>query len=138
MEIGWIKMVDILRKTVKSSFDKTVELVQNAMQEEGFSVLLTKEIDKVITTKLGLQEYPRYTTILGCGPELAKMALDVSKNVGLLFPCSFAVYEENNEVFVAHVSIMKIASELELAPSDLMAPVIEETGKKVRAVWERI
>ncbi|MFX0170813.1 MAG: DUF302 domain-containing protein [Candidatus Hodarchaeota archaeon] len=131
-------MVDILRKEIEMSFDDGVKLIEKIMIEEGFSVLLTKDIDVVIKTKLGISEYPRYTTILGCGPELAKMALDVSKDVGLLFPCSFVVYEEEGKVIVAHVSIMKIAAEINLASADALAPVIALTGEKVQAVWQKI
>ncbi|MFX0182713.1 MAG: DUF302 domain-containing protein [Candidatus Hodarchaeota archaeon] len=127
-----------MRKKVTKSFDDVVKHIEKIMTEEGFSVLLTKDIDTVIKTKLGLTEYPRYTTILGCSPDLAKMALDVSKNVGLLFPCSFVVYEEEDETIVAHVSIMKIAAELNLASADVMAPVIKKTGEKVQSVWQKI
>ncbi|MFX0205976.1 MAG: DUF302 domain-containing protein [Candidatus Hodarchaeota archaeon] len=131
-------MVEILRKAIDMPFDDVVKLIEKIMTEEGFSVLLTKDIDEVLKTKLGITEYPRYTTILGCGPELAKMALDVSKDVGLLFPCSFVVYEEEEKVTVAHVSIMKIAVEINLASADAMAPVIAMTGEKVQAVWQKI
>ncbi|MFX0151013.1 MAG: DUF302 domain-containing protein [Candidatus Hodarchaeota archaeon] len=131
-------MVDILRKEIEMPFDEVVALIEKIMTEEGFSVLLTKDIDVVIKTKLGIAEYPRYTTILGCGPELAKMALDISKDVGLLFPCSFVVYEEEEKVFVAHVSIMKIAADINLASADVLAPVIARTGEKIQAVWQKI
>ncbi|MHA1213741.1 MAG: DUF302 domain-containing protein [Candidatus Hodarchaeales archaeon] len=131
-------MVDILRKEVKMEFDEAVKHVQDIVAAHGFTVLLVKNIDDVIKTKLGVKDYPKYTTILACGADLAKMALDVSKDVGLLFPCSFVVYEENGKVIVAHTSIMKIAKELNFAPADAMNPVIEATGKKVQAVWEKL
>jgi uncharacterized protein (DUF302 family) len=131
-------MVDILEKEVSLSFDDTVKRVQDIVTNEGFTVLLTKDIDVVIKTKLGLEDYPRYTTIMACGPELAKMALDASKNVGLLFPCSFVVYEEDNKVIVAHVSIMKIAAEVGLASDAIMAPIIAKTSEMVQTAWGKI
>jgi len=130
-------MVDVLRKELAMGFDEAVERVERIVKEEGFSVLLTKSIDEIMKKKLGLADYPRYTIILGCAPELAKMALDVSKDVGNLFPCSFAVYEDDGGVFVSHVSIMRAAVELGLAPADQMAPVIKRTGEKVHAAWDR-
>jgi hypothetical protein len=39
---------------------------------------------------------------------------------------------------VAHTSIMRIAAEVGLATQDLMAPIIDETGKRVRKVWDKI
>ncbi|MBD3212016.1 MAG: DUF302 domain-containing protein [Candidatus Lokiarchaeota archaeon] len=129
-------MVDFLKKEMDMDFDKAVEKVEKIIQEEGFSHMLTKEIDKIFKKKLGV-DYSRYTIILACAPEFAKGALDVSKNVGLLFPCSFVVYEDEGKVIVSHVSIMKIAPEVGLAPADEMQSVIEMTGKAVHKAWDR-
>jgi uncharacterized protein (DUF302 family) len=129
-------MVDILKKELKMEFDAAVAHVEKIIVEEGFSHMLTKSIDQIFKKKLGI-DYDKYTIILACGPNFAKAALDVSKNVGLLFPCSFVVYEENGKVYVSHASIMKIAPEAGLAPLDKMKPVIEMTGKAVHAAWDR-
>jgi uncharacterized protein (DUF302 family) len=99
------------------------------------SILLTKSIDAILRTKLGLSEYSRYTIILACAPHLAKMALDVSKDIGNLFPCSFVVYEEKGKVMVSHLSIMKVAVEAGLAPAHAMESVIKETTDAIHAVW---
>ncbi|MEJ2248504.1 MAG: DUF302 domain-containing protein [Candidatus Lokiarchaeota archaeon] len=129
-------MVDFLKKELDMDFDEAVKRVETIVQEEGFSHMLTKEIDKIFKKKLGV-DYPRYTIILACGPEFAKGALDVSKDVGLLFPCSFVVYEDEGKVIVSHISIMKIAPAIGLTSADGMKPVIEMTEKAVRAVWNR-
>ena len=130
-------MVEILKKELNMSFDKAVKHVETVIVGEGFSHMLTKPIHSIFKQKLRI-DYPKYTIILACAPELAKGALDVSKNVGLLFPCSFVVYEDERKVFVAHASIMKVAVEAGLADKDDMAPVIDMTGKKVHAAWDKI
>ncbi len=130
-------MVDILKKEVTKNFDAAVEHVVEICQKEGFTVMLTKSIDGILKKKLGVTDFPRYTTILACGPKLAKMALEASLNVGLLFPCSFVVYEENDKIYVSHASIMKIAKEVGLASAEAMDPVIELTGKMVYKAWEQ-
>jgi uncharacterized protein (DUF302 family) len=132
-----LNMVEVLRKKVAYSFDEAVKRVENACESEGFGLLLTKGVDSVFKQKLGV-EYPRYPFILACAPELAKKALDVSKDVGTIFPCSFVAYEEEDKVMVAHTSIMKIAAEVGLASRETMAPIIDETGKRVRKVWDKI
>jgi len=129
-------MVDFLKKELDMDFDEAVERVEAIVQEEGFSHMLTKEISMIFKKKLGI-DYPRYTIILACGPEFAKAALDVSKNVGLLFPCSFVVYMDEGKVYVSHISIMKIAPAIGIAPADEMQPVIEMTGKAVHKAWDR-
>jgi uncharacterized protein (DUF302 family) len=130
-------MIDILKKELNMDFNEAVKHVEKIIAEEGFSHMLTKSLDVIFKQKLGI-DYSKYTIILSCAPELAKRALDVSRNVGLLFPCSFVVYEDNGKVIVSHTSIMKAAVALGLANKDQMAPVIEMTGKKVRKVWDRL
>ncbi len=131
-------MVDILRKEVPYGYDETVKKVEEALLSEGFGVQLTKGIHGMLKQKLGIDDYPKYTMILACKPTLAKRALDTSLDMGLVFPCSFTVYEEDGKVKVAHVSIMKIGAEIGLADKEAMAPLIEDTGKDVRKVWEKI
>ncbi|QEE17370.1 DUF302 domain-containing protein [Promethearchaeum syntrophicum] len=131
-------MVDILKKELKMDFDSAVTRVEKIVSEEGFTVMLTKPIDEIFKKKLGLKEYPKYTTILACGAKFAKAAMDVSKDVGLLFPCSFVVYEEGNKIYVSHSSIMKIAPEIGFASYEEMKPVIEMTGKAVHTAWDRL
>jgi len=131
-------MVEILKKKLDMEFDEAVQHVETIVKEEGFSVLMVKPIHMIFKEKLGVENYPRYTMICACGAKLAKAALDVSKNVGLLFPCSFVVYEEKGDTYVAHVSIMKIAPEIGLAPADEMQPVIEMTGEMVGRAWSKL
>jgi len=130
-------MVEFLRKKLNMEFDEAVARVTKIVAEEGFSVMLVKAINEIFRKKLNV-EYPKYTTILACGAKFAKAALDVSKNVGMLFPCSFTVHENKGEVFVSHISIMKIASVIGLVPADAMKPVIEMTGKAVHRAWDRL
>lgn len=131
-------MVEVLKKKLDLPFEQAVEKVKEEVKKE-FSVLMVKSIDEVIRNNLDLGDYPlKYTTILGCGAELAKMALDVSVDVGTLMPCSFCIYEEEGEVFVSHVSIMKMASELGFVDSEAMEPVIAETGNRVKKVWSEL
>ena len=130
-------MVEALKKKLEMDFDDAVKHVETIVKEEGFSVLMTKPIHAIFKEKLGVEGYPRYTMICACGAKLAKAALDISKNVGFLFPCSFVVYEDVGEIYVAHVSIMKIAPEIGLAPADEMQPVIEMTSEMVQRAWSR-
>ncbi len=131
-------MVEVLKKEMSMSFDEAVEHVNKTVQEEGFTVMLVKSIDEIFKKKLGITDHPKYTTILACGPELAKMSLEAHYNVGLLFPCSFVVYEEGDKVIVSHTSIMKIARDVGLASAEAMASVIEKTGKLVEMIWKKL
>ena len=136
--INSARMVEVLRKELSEGFDEAVQKIEQTCNDEGFTVMLTKSVNEIFAKKLGVKNYPRYTFILACAAPIAKMALDVSKDVGTIFPCSFVVYEDEGKIFAAHTSIMRIAAETGLAPKDKMASVIEETGKRVHKVWNKI
>lgn len=131
-------MVDVLRKDVPYEFDDAVKRVEEACESEGFGLQLTKGLHDILKQKRGIEDYPKFTVILVCNPDLAKTALEISKDIGTIFPCSFTVYEEDGKVKVAHISIMKAGVELGLAPKDAMKELIEETSMRVKKVWEKI
>ena len=131
-------MANFLRKEVDMSFDDAVARVEKLAVEEEFTVMLTKDIDKLLKMKLGLDTYPRYTSILACVPSFAKAALDISWKVALLFPCSFLVFEEEGKVIVAYTSTMAMATEVGFVDSEAMKPVIKMTEDAVRKLWDRI
>ncbi len=130
-------MVDVLKKKLGLPFDQAVDKVKEEVQKE-FSVLMVKSIDDVIRDNLDLDNYPlKYTTVLACGAQLAKMALDVSVDARTLIPCSFSIYEKEGQVFVSHVSI-KMASKIGIGDSKAMEPVIAETGQRIERVWNKL
>jgi uncharacterized protein (DUF302 family) len=131
-------MVEVLRKEVPYGFDEAVKRVEDACVSEGFGLQLTKGVHDIFKEKLGIDNYPKYTVILVCNPQLAKIALDISKDMGMVFPCSFAIYEDDGKVKVAHTSIMKIGVEIGLVSGEDMESLIEETGKRIRKVWDKI
>ena len=130
--------LDFLEKELEMDFESAVKHVENTVIRGNFNVMLVKSIDEIIETKLGLKNYPKYSIILACSPELAKSALDVSKLNGLLFPCSFVVYEERGKIMVGHISIMKISTMIGLTEPGEMDEVIENTRDAIDLIWEKI
>ena len=130
-------MVDVLRKEVPYGFEEAVKRVQDACVSEGFGVQFTMGIHDIFKQKLGI-DYTRYTAIMVCNPQFAKRALDISKDMGTIIPCSFTVYEEDGKVKVAHISIMRIGVEIGFASMEDMKDLIEDTGERVRKVWDKI
>jgi len=130
--------MEFLEKKLEMDFESAVKYVEKRVIEGGFNVMLVKSIDEIIETKLGLNNYPKYSMVLACSPEFAKMALDVSKLNGLLFPCSFVVYENEGEIVVGHISIMKISTVIGLTETEEMNEVIEKTGEAVDLIWKTI
>ena len=131
-------MPEILRKELEMDFEEAVKHVESLVVEGGFTILLTKGMHDMFKKKLGIDDYPKRTFILACSADLAKKAVEVSKDMSLVMPCSFVVAEEDGKVVVTHSSIMKMGVELGFAPEQEMQPVIKETGERVHAVWDKI
>jgi uncharacterized protein (DUF302 family) len=60
--------------------------------------------------------------------------------VGGLFPCNVVIWEEEPGVqTVYHVSIMKIARLVGMAPDDeTMADIVSDTGELVEEAWANL
>jgi uncharacterized protein (DUF302 family) len=130
-------MVEPLKKVLDLEFDEAVTQVEKIVVEEGFTHMMTKSIDGIIKEKLEVKDYPRYTIILVCNPTFAKEALDASKENILLFPCSFAVYEDEGKVWVGHVSVMKTSPAIGLSSPEAMEPLSEMVSKTVHDTFQR-
>jgi len=87
---------------IDAGFDEAVELVTAALKEQGFGVLTTIEVDRVLKDKIGVDR-DRYVILGACNPELANRGLDADIDLGLLLPCNVVVREEEGRRFVTFV-----------------------------------
>ncbi|UHH25816.1 DUF302 domain-containing protein [Halobacterium noricense] len=128
--------------------EEAVEHVREAFSEAGFgfpaefspSELLNEKVDREAQSASGSRpqsddaDRDPYYVLGACNPEVADRALDASDNkIGALFPCNVVVWqEEPGKQRVYHVSIMRIARLLGMAPDDeTWAEIVAETGEYV-------
>jgi len=94
----------------------------------------------MLNEKVDADRDPYY--VLGaCNPSVADRALDATdKRMGGLFPCNVVVWEEEpGTQRVYHVSIMRIARLVGMAPDDdEMSDIIAETGELVDEAFEEL
>ncbi len=87
-----IPVVPALGPTVRvgADFATTVHRTRDALTANGFGVLTETDVRTTLRDRIGaeLEDY----LILGvCVPELAKQALDIDRQIGLLLPCTVVV-----------------------------------------------
>ena len=122
--------------TVKTNrgIDEVITSLSKNLKEIGFGVLETLDFKKILSEK-GL-EFPReYRLLEVCNPNLAKQVLDANPDLGLLLPCTIAVYQKNNEKYISlarPTSLLSMASENNLKFSgeeieDNLIKIIEKT-----------
>ena len=83
-------------------FDDAVEQTTAALKDQGFGVLTTIEVDKVLKEKIDVDR-DRYVILGACNPQLANRGIDADIDIGLLLPCNVVVREEGDRRFVTFV-----------------------------------
>jgi uncharacterized protein (DUF302 family) len=128
------------RASLEMDHEAAIEHVREAFMDAGFGVATEFSASELMNEKIDADRDPYY--VLGaCNPNMADRALDASANrIGGLFPCNVIVWEaEPGLQEVYHVSIMRIARLVGMAPDDgTWAEIVDETGELVDAAWANL
>ena len=126
--------------TLEMSHEEAIEHVRAVFTDAGFGIPTEFSPSELLNEKIDADRDPYY--VLGaCNPSVANRALDASENrLGGLFPCNVVIWEEEPGVqTVYHVSIMRIARLVGMAPDDgAMADIIADTGELADEAFERL
>jgi len=126
--------------TLEMGHEEAVEFVRECCLESGFGIAVEFSPSELLNEKVDAGRDPYY--VLGaCNPAMADRALEASgKRIGGLFPCNVVVWEEEpGRQQVYHVSIMRIARLVGMAPDDeKWADIVADTGEFVDELFERI
>lgn len=128
------------RTTLEMEHEAAIEHVRAAFMDAGFGVAVEFSASDLLNEKIDAGRDPYY--VLGaCNPNMADKALDASDNrIGSLFPCNVVIWEvEPGVQEVYHVSIMKIARLIGIAPDDdEWSSIVEQTGELVDEAWSNL
>ena len=80
--------------------DDVIEEITSKLSEIKFGVLGILNF-KEIFAKKGIDYPNEYKLLEVCNPQAAKQALDSDPNIGLLLPCTIAIYEKNDENYIS-------------------------------------
>lgn len=125
--------------TLNMGHDEAVEHVRETFEDAGFGVPVEFSPSELLREKIDADRDPYY--VLGaCHPKMADRALDVTRQIGALFPCNVVVWEiEPGVQQVYHVSIMKIARLSGVAPdNDDWEAVVEDTRQLVEEAFAEL
>lgn len=86
-------------KTLKT-INQAVEDVTGGLKEVGFGVLGTINFKEILQKK-GLDFKDEYILLEVCNPTAAKQVLESNPEIGLLLPCTIAIYQKNNENWIS-------------------------------------
>jgi uncharacterized protein (DUF302 family) len=78
------------------TYEVALDMVKEALKEEGFGVLTNVDVKATLKKKLG-EDFHQYAILGACNPQLAHRALAHQAEVGLMLPCNVIVEESPGE-----------------------------------------
>lgn len=119
---------------LEMGFDQAVDRVREVLAAQGFGVLTEIDVQATLRAKLDA-EMERYLILGACNPQLAHMALEVSRDVGLLLPCNVVVREQESGV-VVQVLDPGVISGLTGLPE--LEPMASEATRRIDAALDAL
>jgi len=83
-------------------YEKTVDLVTEALKNEGFGVLTEINVKATLKKKLD-QDFRPYVILGACNPPLAHKALLAAPEVGMMLPCNVTVEASDDGGSIVHI-----------------------------------
>lgn len=104
------------------------------LEEHGFGILSKIDVSKKFKNKLDV-EFDKYVILGACNPEMAYKALQKEQELGLLLPCNFIVYKDDENVLVSAVKPSKM---LEISENKNLKTIAEEVETDLKEIIENI
>lgn len=117
--------------SIPMDFEQAIDVVTEALKQEGFGVLTDIDVQATLKQKLG-EDMPPYRILGACNPPLAHRALSAEPSIGLLLPCNVVVRQEDNGT--VHVECMDPAAVLDLVDN----PAVHALAQDVRQRLDRV
>lgn len=113
-------------------FEEAIARVTEALQAQGFSILTVIDVKKTLKEKIDVDRMP-YTILGACNPQLARQALEVDPDVGLLLPCNVVVRQEDDaSVTVVFMEPAAILGLVDKPGIEALVAVVRDKLQQVR------
>jgi len=121
--------------TVKTqkNIDDVITTLTEDLKEIGFGVLETLDFKKILSEK-NVELSNNYRLMEVCNPNLAKQVLEANPDLGLLLPCTIAVYQKDNENYI---SLARPTSLLAMVSENNLKFSVEEIEDNLIKVIEK-
>lgn len=117
--------------TLNQPFDKSIEMVIEALKKEGFGVLADIDVQSTMKTKLNV-DFRKYRILGACNPPFALKALEAEDKIGVFLPCNVIVQERDSGT--VEVSAVDPVSSMQAVDNEVVESVAEEIREKLKFV----
>lgn len=119
---------------VNHSFQDTLELIQEALKDEGFGVLTSINVQATLKEKLDIDFRP-YTILGACNPQLAHRVLIQDAVAGLLLPCNVTVEADTDASSIVRIANPEVVLSVGSLEQD---PEVSAVAQEARLRLERV
>ncbi len=120
-----------LHKQTTRGYDEVLAALPEILKGEGFGIITDIDMRETLKQKIGA-DIRRYRILGACNPHFANEALAGDLDIGIMLPCSVAVYEgDDGHAVVATVDPVKAMAAHE-------SPAIAALATKVRDRLARV
>ena len=123
------------QKTVSISFEDVDSKIRSTLAENGFGVITEVDIKKTFKEKLNI-DYPRFSILGACNPELAEKALKMQSEVAMLMPCNVVFWE--NEDSTVTLSAIDAEHQLSVTEHDDLIQIGKDVNIMLKTAIDRV
>jgi uncharacterized protein (DUF302 family) len=124
-----------MRVDLNVPFEQALEQITASLQQEGFGVLTTIDVQQTLKKKLD-RDFRKYVILGACNPPLADRALHAELEIGLLLPCNVVVYER--DAGTSAVAAMAPLPAMGMIGNPELESVAREADERLRRALERV
>jgi len=115
-------------------FGKVIELVKDALNEEGFGVLTEIDVHEKMKEKLGI-DMNKYNILGVCHPSFAYKAILAEENIGLMLPCNVIVYEKGGKTIL---SVIRPTVAMQMVDNADLQKISEDVEEKLKKAFDAL
>jgi uncharacterized protein (DUF302 family) len=116
-------------------FEKAIEKVTLALQQEGFGVLTEIDLKATLKKKLDVDFY-NYKILGACNAPFAYKALQAEDKIGTMLPCNVIVQEK--QPGIVEVSAVDPIASMQAVTNTSLGPVATEVRDKLKKVIDNL
>lgn len=113
------------KKVVTGNVNDVENLLKEKLVDNGFGVITEIDIKEKLEEKLGV-EFRIYKILGSCHPKSAYESLIIDLDVGLLLPCNFVLWDnQDNTVTVATIKASSLLAVLQNSNLDMVGQKVD-------------
>jgi uncharacterized protein (DUF302 family) len=123
-------------RTVSLTFEQADRAVRDALQQEGFGILMEADVAATLKKKLNV-DVGSYEILGACLPSLAYQGLQSEPDLGLLLPCNLVV-RSGERPGECVVEALDPVVQLGVSPNQALRPLAEQVRERIERVLDHL